>query len=160
MRDVTDLMQRYRECSRNLWNSYIGTAESDGVGEVVGRVYEQLRELLFKGIVTANLTQDESSELTLTIVPFQSLPILIERPSSDGNRYWDQEPDFRFEHGLVELTFVDLFDFFEGAIRDFRYYSCTVTKCPSHPEYEGRNALVDVVDARVLYAEVTEHVRP
>jgi hypothetical protein len=156
MRDVTDLMNRYRECSRNVWNTYMGTEIGDAASDAVERIYDQIRKLLFDGIVMGRLTGTAGTDATLIVAPMPSLPILIRRPSRDGNYYWDQEPDLRFEAGLVQLRFIDYYDFFEGPVRDFRFYRCGVMKFPTRPEYEGREALVDVVHAKVLYDGLTE----
>jgi hypothetical protein len=156
MRDVTDLMNRYRDCSRTVWNTYMGTEMSNATSEAIERIYEQIKELLFRGMVAVRLTEAPATDVRLIVAPMASLPILIRRPSADGNYYWDQEPELRFEDGLVQLTFVDYYDFFEGPVRDFRFYRCNVMKFPTRPEYEGRDALVDVVHARVLYYGPTQ----
>jgi hypothetical protein len=156
MRDVTDLMNRYRECSRNVWNTCLGTEMGDAVSGAVDRSYDQIRKLLFDGIVTVRLTGTAEHDPILIVAPMPSLPILIRRPSHDNNYYWDQEPDLRFEDGLVQLTFIDYYDFFKGPVRDFRFYRCRVAKFPTRREYEGREALVDVVHARVLYYNAAE----
>jgi len=151
MRDVTDLMNRYRECSRNIWNTYLATEMGEFADDAVERIYEQIRNLLFEAIVSVPPSGTATTRPTLIVAPMASLPILIRRPSRDGNNYWDQEPDLRFEDGLVQLTFIDYYDFFEGPIRDFRFYRCRVRSFPTRPQYEGREALVDVVHAKVLY---------
>jgi hypothetical protein len=161
MQDVTDLMRRYRECSRNLWNTYLGDAMEEAECCEVDRTYDQIRKLLFDVIVSVRLTGIEGSETPLIVEPMPSLTILIKRPSGDGNSYWDQEPHLAYENGLMQLMFIDFYDFFEGRIRDFRFYRCRVTSFPTRPEYQGREALVDVVDARVLYdAETPQRASP
>jgi hypothetical protein len=160
MRDVTDLMNRYRDCSRHVWNTYMGTEMGDAASDAVERIYDQIRRLLFDGIVTVRLTGTAATDATLIVAPMPSVPILIRRPSGDGNYYWDQEPELRFEDGLVQLTFIEYYDFFEGPVRDFRFYRCRVMKFPTRPEYEGRDALVDVVHARVFYYGPTEQGTP
>lgn len=145
MQDVTDLMNNYRECSRNLWNTYFkdNTCALDSI-------YEQIRKLLFDAIVTNRL--GEETDPTLTVVPLESLPILIRRPSNDGNYYWDQEPELRAKKGDgIRLQFVDYYDFFQEPVRDFRFYRCKVVNFPSHRDYEGREALVDVAHANIFH---------
>jgi hypothetical protein len=148
MRDVTDLMHNYRECSRNLWNTYFGAGNHKCD---LNWVYEQIRKLLFEGLVTKQLAEEIRPVFPLMVVPLVTLPILIKRPSADGNSYWDQEPDLRAENDGTRLAFIDYYDFFQGPVTDFRFYRCKVLKFPRHPEYEGREALVDVVNAKVFH---------
>jgi hypothetical protein len=149
VRDVTDLMNNYRECSRNLWNIYFGPD-----AYALDSVYEQIRRLLFDGLVTKQLEGETEPTSSLIVAPMESLPILIGRLSSDGNCYWDQEPELRAKNGDgIQLEFVDYYDFFQQPVKDFRFYRCKVLKFPLRPEYEGREALVDVANARVFHGK-------
>ena len=86
MQDVTDLMNKYRECVRNLWNVYCGGLENTCQLE---ERYENIRKLLFETLVTDRLEEDEEpypdnnplSAPLLMVVPISSVPILIRRPS-------------------------------------------------------------------------------
>ena len=53
----------------------------------------------------------------------------------------------------ITLAFVDYFDFSEVPIKDFRYYLCKILSFPSHAGYEGREALVEAIDAKVFHDE-------
>lgn len=53
MRDITDLMNTYRECSRNLWNVYFSRRENIG-GSL--DAFRQIRELLFDSLVVSELS--------------------------------------------------------------------------------------------------------
>jgi hypothetical protein len=150
MRDVTSVMNEYRECSRHLWNSYFG-----GLVDHCGRerAYEQIRKLLFEALVSQRLERQEGAESTLRVVPMKSLPVLIRRQSEDANYYWDEARDLQSTSGNNELIFVDYYDFFQGDVVDFRFYRCRVSQCSARPEYVGREALVDVVHAQVFCGE-------
>lgn len=146
MQDVTDLMNNYRECSRNIWNTYF-RADSCALDSL----YEQIRKLLLEALVARRLEQGSEMSPKLIVVPMESLPILIRRPSSDGNHYWDQEPELLAKNASrIQLEFIDYYDFFQEPVRDFRFYRCKVLKLPSHTQYEGREALVDVAHAKVF----------
>lgn len=148
MRDLTDMMNSYRECSRHLWNVYFGTQENTCHLE---QLYEGVRKLLFEGLVLSQLECDSGKEPpVLKVVPVASIPILIRRPSEDGNWYWDQEQDMQINRDQVQLAFSDYYDYSAHPVKDFRFYRCTVLRFPSHVEYEGRDALVEVAHARVF----------
>src|SRR5580693_8657049 len=86
MRDITELMNSYRECSRNLWNVYFSKRKD--VGDALD-VFEQIRELLFDSIVLSELFYEGAAKgedippPSLKVVPQRSL-ILIKRLSKPG----------------------------------------------------------------------------
>lgn len=154
MQDVTDLMNSYRECSRNLWNTYFGTVKDPWA---LASVYDQIRKLLFEALVARRIQKGSGPMPVLIVAPMESLPILVRRLSSDRNYYWDQEPDLRARKGDgIQLRFVDYYDFFEEPIKDFRFYRCQIVEFPGHSEYQGREALVDVADAKVFCDKSTD----
>jgi hypothetical protein len=157
MRDITELMNAYRECSRNLWNVYFSMRENIG-GSL--DVFEQIRELLFESLVVTELSYEGEAEgedippPALKVVPRARSLILIRRltgPREAG--YWDQEKDMVVGPDDITLAFVDYFDFCQVPVKDFRFYLCKVLSFPSHADYEGREALLEVSDAKVFHDE-------
>ena len=59
MRDITELMNAYRECSRNLWNVYFSARENIG-GSL--DAFEQIRCLLFESLVVSEFFYEEDAE--------------------------------------------------------------------------------------------------
>src|SRR6266581_4643940 len=96
LRDITELMNAYRECSRNLWNVYF--SRKTDVGAALD-AYEYIRKLLFDSLVVnelfyeGNAKEGEIPPPVLKVVPRPRSLILIDRPSADSNHYWDQEKD-------------------------------------------------------------------
>jgi hypothetical protein len=156
MRDVTDLMNAYRECSRSLWNVYFSRREN--IGGCLD-AFEQIRRLLFDSLVLSELCYEGDARdedippPVLKIVPRARSLILIRRPSDDGNCYWDQEKDMVVGPDDIALVFVDYFDFSQIPMMDFRFFRCKIHSFPSRAEYEGREALIDAVDGRVFHDE-------
>jgi hypothetical protein len=157
MRDITELMSAYRECSRNLWNVYF--AKQENVGGSLD-AFGQIRELLFESLVVSALSYEGEAEgedippPVLKVVPEESLLILIKRLTGPGEGgYWDQEKDMVVGPGDITLAFVDYFDFYEVPIKDFHYYLCKILSFPSHAGYEGREALLQVTGAKVFHDE-------
>ncbi len=79
MRDITELMNAYRECSRNLWNVYF--AKRENVGGSLD-AFEQIRQLLFDSLVVSELSYEGEAEgpdeITLAFVDyfdFSQVPI-------------------------------------------------------------------------------------
>ena len=157
MRDITELMNAYRECSRNLWNIYFSKRADIG-GSL--DAFSHIRVLLFDSLVVSELSYEgdaigaESPPPVLEIVPSARSLILIQRPSGVGQAgYWDQEKDMVVGPRDIQLQFVDYFDFCQIPIMDFRFYRCRILKFSSHVEYEGREALIEAVAGRVFHAE-------
>ena len=157
MRDITELMNTYRECSRNLWNVYFSKRKD--IGDALD-VFEQIRELLFDSIILSELSYEGEAEgedippPVLRVVPGSRSLILIQRLGGPGEaRYWDQEKDMAVGPDDITLAFVDYFDFGQIPIMDFRYYLCKILSFPKHAEYEGREALLQASDAKVFHDE-------
>jgi hypothetical protein len=157
MRDITELMNAYRECSRNLWNVYFsGRANIGGSLDA----FEQIRRLLFDSLVVSELSYEGEAEgkdippPALKLVPRERSLILIERPSGRGEAgYWDQEKDMVVGPDDIALAFVDYFDFSQIPMMDFRFYRCKILSFPTRVGYIGRKALSDAVDGRVFHDE-------
>jgi len=116
--------------------------------------------LLFESLVVSELFYEGEAEgedilpPALRVVPRERSLILVQRPSGPLEaEYWDQEKDMVVGPKDIMLAFVDYFDFFQIPIMDFRYYRCKILSFPSRAEYEGREALIEAVDGRVLHEE-------
>ncbi len=160
MRDITELMNAYRECSRNLWNVYF--AKRENVGGSLD-AFEQIRQLLFDSLVVSELSYEGEAEgedippPALKVVPQARSLILIKRLSGPGEAgYWDQEKDMVVGPDEITLAFVDYFDFSQVPIKDFHYYLCKILSFPRHSDYEGREALLGVTDTKVFHDEAAD----
>jgi hypothetical protein len=158
MTDITNLMNTYRECARNLWNAYFSPRE---FAWDLHDEYESIRKLLFDALVVYELDLNEESSghdaappPVLKVVPYAtSVPILINRPSDDGAGYWDQEMDMSVSESDIQLEFLDYFDFSKYPVKDFQFYRCRILQFPKHAEYEGREALIETSHGKIFYEE-------
>ena len=157
MRDITELMNVYRECSRNLWNVYF--ARRENVGPSLD-AYEPIRKRLFNSLVADELSYEGTAERAdllppaLRVVPEHRSLILIKRLSAPGEAtYWGDARDLYVGPEDITLEFIDYFDFSNLFLRDFQYYLCKILRFPSHPEYEGRETLIQALDGRVFHDE-------
>ncbi len=158
MKDITPLMNAYRECSRNLWNAYFSSREFTWD---LHDEYESIRKLLFEALVVNELDLHEECSEHDTVPPpilkvapdATSVPILINRPSDGGAGYWDQEMDMSVDEGDIQLAFLDYFDYSQYPVKDFHFYRCKILQFPGHAKYEGREALVEVSHTKVFHDE-------
>ena len=155
MRDITDLMNAYRECSRHLWNAYFSGKENSGASL---DTFSQIQPLLFEGIVDNDLNYDGDQDPealpppTLKVVPSLRAEILIEALHKPGEaHYWGEVKDMFVGPDEIELDFIDYFDWSQWPIREFQYYLCKIVRFPSHPQYEGRQSLIAALSGRVFH---------
>ena len=159
MRDVTNLMNIYREASPNLWNAYFSRLE---MSWDLHDDYEEVRRSLFKALVANELLDIGCSEavrpppLVLRVVPRRSV-ILINRSSQPGG-YWDAAKDLVVSEGEIELEFIDYFDFSAFPVKELEYFRCRVLRFPARVEYEGRDALLKPLDCHVMFDEESNNV--
>ena len=161
MRDITELMNTYRECSRNLWN--VNFSKRENIGRSLD-AFGQIRELLFDSLVVNELSYEGDAQggdippPVLRVVPRARALILIQRPTEPGQAtYWDQEKDMVVGPDEIALAFVDYFDFGQIPIMDFHFYRCKILSFPSRSEYAGREALIRALDGRVFHDEAADN---
>jgi hypothetical protein len=157
MRNITALMNIYRECSRNLWNVYFAGREN--VGHSLD-TFEPIREMLFDSLVVDELSYEGTAEgpdvpvPSLRVIPKCRSRILIKAPNAPGaNAYWGDGGDLFVESDEITLAFLDYFDFSNVSLRDFQYYRCKILRFKGHAEYQGREALIQVIDGQVFHDE-------
>jgi hypothetical protein len=156
LEDVTHLLNSYRECARGLWNNFLRQgADFDRFDRI--DAFSAICAHLFDEIVLRPLGKLGHGRQTpndlyvfLNVVPtVDPVPIMINRPSDDGNKYWD-EPITRVSPQQVKLLFIDYFDWGQMGFVDFEYYRVKVISLDSHPDLVGREALLAVHDGKVV----------
>lgn len=157
MKEITNVLNDYRECSRNLWNTHFLRKSRLSIHDM-REMFDDIDKFLFSALVLAQLGKTEPRERTyaeplsfIKIVPTtgSSVPIMINRPSSDKNRYWD-EPVNHVEASDVDLRFIGYFDWNRYEYADFKYYLTRIVSFQKHPHLVGRDALIEAMYARVF----------
>lgn len=163
MTDATDLVHNYRECARGLWNTFLrGKAEPYKDFDAIDR-FSRISTLLIEelvlrplGVSTFAKTNEDEPYPFFSLQPIvESFPVMVARPSTSG-RYWD-DPISRLSSKGVLLLFIDFFDWDRFGYIDFQYYRVEIAKCDEHPQIIGRQALVDVHHARIIFEEARPH---
>lgn len=158
MKNITTLLQWYRESVRNLWNTTFMSRQFPKINfDTVDR-FREIQDVLFTELVLCELGQQTFKRSTtaepfefLRVVPLDcgEIPISIERPSSDGNKYWD-DPVTRVMASDIDLRFIAYFDWNELDFRDLKFYRCRIVAFPRNPHLVGRDALLEVSYGNVL----------
>jgi hypothetical protein len=164
MRDITELMQKHRECSRHLWNTYFWPqAETDDDWDLRDR-FESIVAELFASLVLWPLEREEFKPTPanweplkpvefIRVVPIKSLlqcPILINREISSG--YWDH-PVTAIDSADTDMRFIQYFDWSNLGHRDFEFIRVHIARSIAHPEIVGHNALLRPLNVRILFED-------
>lgn len=153
MQEVTHLLNAYRESARGLWNNYLrAEADFDRVDAFAALCEGLLTELVLRPLGKQGYKKASASDPYpfLRVVPVADpVPIMINRPSQDGNKYWDDPVSQVGEQG-VKLLLIDYFDWDQLGFIDFQYYRVKVLGFDKHPHLVGREALLGVHHAKVF----------
>ena len=158
MRDITLLMDHYREVTRSVWNTGFW-AQADLQTWDARDQFEQIKKLLFKALVIARLEEGHCCDLfslpddrKFRVVPStdRAVPIMIHCPrEGDRNRYWD-DPVKQVSASEAELHFLDYFDWDLMNYADFQYYRVRIAAFATQPHLVGREALLEHLNAKVF----------
>jgi hypothetical protein len=171
MRNLTEVFQHYRLCVRETWNRCFWADPALRHANSV-EWFSKLKPLLFEALVVEKAAylapglhweNLATTKLYFEVVPAVhriatgsdagALIILDSRPTGEklvvAKEY--------VEASVVKLRFIDLFDW-SGftSYADLRYYLVSVDEFKAHPEWEGREALIDVAESEVYWREPTE----
>ena len=144
---VDQLIQRYCECARSLWNNYLRSSEAD---EAALERYDEVRALLFRAIVLDAIgmgdaerdREDQTWPFLRVAVGGETTTILVNTPSSDGNQYWEP-PAKGTDLSDAAILFMDLFDWDPQTFRDLALVMALVVASPKNPELVGRSILLE-----------------
>ena len=76
---------------------------------------------------------------------------MINKPRPYGSGYWD-DPVNRISPNDAKLCFQDFFDWSEKRFADYHYFRVRIVEFPTQPHLVNREALVEVLYARVFLA--------
>jgi hypothetical protein len=164
MRDITSIMNMYRECVRNLWNAYFLNLISSENKWDFNDQFEEISSEIFSVFISSctsctdiqkspSFKREKKPIMDICIVPKSEhgVPISINR-ESPASGYWDYPKDL-IKPSEVELRFIDFFDFDTLGYRDLEYYIVRIIACNSDKEIIGRDALILVKYVNVFFKE-------
>ena len=157
-RDVTDIVQRYRQALCYVWNSCIWTDHALRNWDSVDS-FRLTKLPLFQALVATALDIERSDlfgkgfELAPKIDGIGIIPqiqVNSRRPSEPSAGTW-LPISGSFKSGDLSLTLVDLFDWSPLGYIDLRYYVALIDASAPHPDLAGQHALIDVMHASVFW---------
>ena len=168
MRDVTDLLNSYRECVRGLWNVYFRPLHR--LEDLASRDpdtpldhFERIERSLFTILVLRPIGKAEyRQQVTFETIPFlrvvparDECSFMVNRESSKTSGYWDHQIARASSEG-ADFRFDGCFDWDDYGYREMRCYMVRIDAFPPHPECVGRHALVAAHKVRVLFDDAAD----
>jgi hypothetical protein len=149
--DLNEVVLRYRDCARGIWNGYLRAAADWDLVDAFDDVDRKLFDLIvLRSPAFADDSQDVPGVREIGVAIAESVvPIMVERPSNDGNRYWDASPT-TVGPEEVALRFVGFFDWFQLGVRDYAYVRASILSWAGHSHLDGREVLLEVRHVRFV----------
>jgi len=152
---ITDLLNRYRECVRSIWNTYFfeqynGTENSDLIES-----FSKIKQEIFDSIVLVSVLADcEAFDYVLgfpcsriKIVPRHmnswDIPVEINRNKGEISGYWDH-PISRI-NSQADLVFIDFFDWNPYGFIDMSRIVAEISDYPKNPNLIGHRFIVESI---------------
>lgn len=162
MKDVTQLLNRYRECVRGLWNTYFMNQESFTADWELSDEYEEICVKLFTSLVLNRVGRhmhrksrafDQSPEPLsfFRVVPSANdgVPIQVSR-EKNNSQYWDH-PTTLIKPDEADMRFIDFFDFGVLDFRGFQYCRVRIVGSNLNADLVGRDALLECNHINILF---------
>jgi hypothetical protein len=143
--DVTDSMDRYRECVRHLWNTSLKPSTSEECSWDAVDQFEALAARIFELMVPPRRT----GAWVYRVSPVVRTRIMINRGRETP--YWD-DPLVSVEPGDLELRLVGVFDWDPLARREYGLYRTEIVGSTRYPSVVNKAALVPVGSAVKVFA--------
>lgn len=159
MKNIKSEMAAYREAVRHLWNStFLPLDDSLRYGTCL-ELFEQIDRLMFTALICKPLGIELKSRTSsepiayLRVVPISAtdVPVLINR-SIPASGYWD-DPIKTINTSDVDFAFISFFDWDGYNQKDMHYYRVRIINCKSEPSLNGKDALIETLNAQVFLIE-------
>lgn len=162
MRDITDIVQGYRECACHVWNTHFLPASPDW--DERDR-FADACVALFRGLVLLPLGRDVDLQpdyrqplLPLRFVrvfPATNAEVIVNREVDSG--YWDWgNPMPRVEKDDMDLRFIHFFDWNLLGPRDFEFVRVLIATSEKFPAASGKHALIRSTEVTFSYNETAD----
>ena len=145
MKDVTNLILRYRECARHTWNVfYRGRYEAWADFQVLSA--ELMRGLVFAAFDSTATSEGPNPTIVVMMEPLERVaPVFICRPGPPGPGQRREWREARLPLSIDGLHFLEFFDFTtEDDQMDFLYARCKIPAEELHKEFAENEVLVEV----------------
>ncbi len=143
MNDITEIIFKYKEAARHLWNSAFQFLEDgdDEFDEVNNRLFISL---VFNQVSPYIREEEIKSEYipSIEVMPeFGPRGAIVMFAFQSGNT-WNWE-EIRLTEKSIKLKFMYFFDWKEYKYREFQYARARIIECPEHKNIVGADMLIE-----------------
>lgn len=152
MQDITRHLLRYSDAKCHLWNVYFVDSVTDLRQCEPLETFERIDKQLFFALVCIplNLKMPASYVIgaeaikQILVVPkryIREVPLQLREPETGRNSVWARTETLPAS-GL-SFAFIELFQWNRYGFLNLPLVRCMVVDCASHPQYVGREALIE-----------------
>ncbi len=153
MKDITDLMLKFKEAVRHSWNEYFRNSESPMSPEIQ-EAFSSVERRFFQIIVLSPLgIAERFDEYRKYPLPFiiikpdnsdyvREIPLYIGTKEKNGNISFEQLV-VATENNQMRFEFYDFFDWYSYGYIDFPYVRAKIIVLPKIIEAQGKIALIE-----------------
>lgn len=145
---LTDEINQFREAARHLWNGFLmRDADWDSVD-----AFREIGLILFEEQVLRRWKSDapplpiDGDKIALQgyrlFAPHHGRLSLMINRDIPASGYWDFPVQWIPPEEQPEIKPIGFFDFDTKGMRNLEYYRVRIVNCLSHPEINGRDALI------------------
>jgi hypothetical protein len=161
MRDVTQLVHRYRECVLGIWNRYLASPNPENCFDVHDR-WADACVPLFRTLVLYPCGHDDPHIFPdyrgeqyplpyIRIEPLANSEILINEAINSG--IWNWNAPTHVGPDDTDLRFIAFFDWSVLDERSFEFVKVSIFDSNKYPEAKGREALIKTADVKFIFDE-------
>lgn len=157
MIDITEVIFKYRNCIRELWNNYYidRIAESKHLEEDLSMYYNLIRESLFVSLVTSRVFSEEVKPTPeeyydeIDVYPalgpegFRAMYAKLEDENYNWDFIW-----LKTENNLFK--YIEFFDWSDEQVMDCQYVKAKLIESEEFPEFIGYEFLFEAASVSYL----------
>jgi hypothetical protein len=160
MKDITDLVQRYRLALRGIWDESFFSDPELRTWESV-EAFRKLKLPMFQALIAHPLGLYSATNLFgpgFEVVTDSGGEMLVSKliPSSPDGGGVCEPLRGPFAPDAFKATLLDFLDWVPLDYIDFRYYLVRIDEFPAHPTRVGHHALIDTFFSRVYRREESQ----
>ena len=161
MTDITQLVQRYRECVLGIWNQFLANPNTEDRFDIHDR-WADACVPLFRALVLYPSDHDDLGLFPVYRAERKALPYIRVEPittceilinASIDSGLWDWNAPTHIGRNDSDLRFISFFDWSVLKERSFELVKVSIGGSLKYPEARGKQALIKTEDVRFIFDE-------
>jgi hypothetical protein len=152
MQDIRRHLLRYSDAKCHLWNAYFVDSVTDLKECEPLETFKAIDKQLFIALVCVPLSLKLSASYVMGAEPIKQIlvlpkqyirevPVILREPNTGGGALWTKTDTLSASE--LSFAFIELFQWNSYDFLNLPLVRCMVGNCGSHPQYLGREALIE-----------------